>query len=168
MRDPLTRYLSTNYLKFYSVPFLFWLLVVVIETRASHDPYLGLVFLSYIATFTLFALVFYLAINNEFETLQTFGVSFGRLALPVFSVSLTLQASISAFAVIASSDRLRATAYAMWTFLAVLLCYWTTLKVIWDQREAATFRACFSGFAAQTAVLLLWGTAPLFYQLVHK
>lgn len=168
MRDPLTRYLTANYLKFYSVPFLFWLLVVVIETRASHDPYLGLVFLSYIAAFTLFALVFYLAINDEFETLQTYGVSFERLALPVFTVALTLQASISAVAIIASSDRPRAITYAIWTFLAVLLCYWTTLKIIWDRREAATFRACFSGFASQTALLLLWGTAPLFYQLVHK
>lgn len=168
MLDPLTRYLSSRYLMIYIGPFLLWLLVVLAATSYNHEEYLGLILLSYIASFSLFALIVYLASNHEFETLQTYGVSFRRVALPVLAVALTLQAGASAFAVIASDETPRAVAYALWTFLAVLVCYWTTLKTIWSQRDAAALRACLRGFAGQTSLLLVWGLISLVYPFGHR
>jgi hypothetical protein len=167
MLDPLTPYLSGNYLKFYIGPFLLWLVIVLVATSYDHDEYLGLVPLSYVATFSLFGLVQHLTSNHDFETLQCYGVSFGRLAVPVLVATLTLQASTSAFAVVASNDRPRAIAYAVWTFLAVLACCVLTLKTIWGERDAALVRACLRGFAAQTTVLLVWGIASFLYGLAH-
>jgi hypothetical protein len=167
MLDPLTRYLSGSCLKIYIGPFLLWLVVVLVATSYSHEEYQGLVLLSYISAFSLFALIVYLASNHEFETLQTYGVSFGRVALPVLAVALALQASGSAWAVIASNTTPRAIAYAAWTFLAVLVCCLTTLKTIWDRRDAGALRACLRGFAGQTSLLLVWGLTSLVYPFGH-
>lgn len=161
MFDPLTRYLSATYLKIYIAPFVWWLVTVLLITSASHEEYVGLVVLSYVATFSLFGLVFYLTIKNEFETLQCYGVSFGRFAVPVLSVALALQASISVLAIVASGGGPRAVAYAIWAFLAVSVCCWITLKTIWNRRESAALWACLFGFAAQTALLFVWGIASL-------
>lgn len=167
MLDPLTRYLSSSYLKICIVPFFLWLLLVLVTTSYNHEEYLGLILLSYITAFSLFAFVVYLASNHEFETLQTYGVSFGRVALPVLVIALALQLGASAFAVIASNATPRAIAYAVWTFLAVVVCCLTTLKTIWDQRDAAAFRACLRGFAGQTSLLLVWGLTSLVYPFGH-
>jgi hypothetical protein len=147
---------------FYIGLFFLWLPAALIAASA-HAAYLSLITLSYVATFSFFGLVLYLGWDHEFETLQSYGVSFKRVALPAFTVTLVLQAGISAFTFIASDDVPRAMTFAIWSFLAVAACAWITLKTIWDQREAAAFRACVRGFAAQTAVLLLWGTASFLY-----
>lgn len=168
MLDPLTRYLSSSYLKTCIGPFLLWLLVVLVATSYNHEEYLGLVLLSYVTTFSLFAFVVYLASNHEFETLQTYGVSFGRVALPVLAVALAFQAGASAFAVVASNATPRAITYAVWTFLAVLVCFFTALKTIWDHRDGAAFRACLRGFAGQTGLLLVWALSSLVYPFGHN
>lgn len=168
MFDPLARYLSANYLKFYVGPFLLALIMILVATSYDHDEYLGLVPLSYVAAFSLFGLIQYLASNHEFETLQCYGVSFGRVAVPVLIVMLAVQAGTAALAVAASNDRPRAMAYAIWTFLAVLACCVATLKTIWGEREAALVRACLRGFAAQTTVLLAWGITSFLYGLAQN
>ena len=157
--DRLGRYLVGTYLKFYTLPALVCMLMILIATSYNREEYLGLVLLSYIATFSFFGLVQNLAGKHEFETLQCYGVSFGRLALPVLGIALGLQASVTAFAVVASGGSPPAIEYALWTFMSVVACCVITARTVWDQREPAALRACLRGFAAQTCLLLVWGIA---------
>jgi hypothetical protein len=145
----LDRYVAVAYLKYYIV---FIALATTLSAGSMSSPgiaYVALTPLACIATLALCCTVVELALRFEFETLQSFGVSLRRFAIPLVATPFALQFAASAAAVVVAGDRITAAWCALLSFVGLVSSFAVLLGVVWRSLDAAAVKACALGYAVQ-------------------